>query len=386
MRILLLAHGKRTIPRGLADIYAFLRQRGYSVEFRHLYGDLSKLDTIDGTPDYVGISSFTTNSPDTIELAKRAYQRWPKSKIVLGGRHICDDILEHEQGLELLRIADYLVVGDGEYAMLDIIEGNPDQVIHGRLLSDDDYRNLPLPDMDFVKANFRDETHGVLLTRGCPFDCLFCGDHRSNLAYKEPEVAVAYLSELSTAVERPLFLYDDVFTANKVWLREFVAEYARQKATFRMRCFIHARCFNEDVMELLLSVGTHHVSLGAESGDDNVLHVIGKHTTTERYRKIHATLAGSSITLLGLWMLGNISDTNETMRRTVELSRQVGNTVPWFSFAIPFPGTKFWHVAKDYGKIIDWNFSHWDNRHVIFLPHGVTEGDLHKWKRLGTQR
>lgn len=383
MTVLLLAIGMDTSPHGLADIYYFLQQRGESVEFLHLYDKPSRLDGIHSTPEFVGITSHTTNSPKALALAGRVRHRWPHAKIVLGGRHICDDTLKH-QGDELTRIADHLVIGDGEYAMLEILGGNADQVVRSPFLSAADYAMLPLPEMDFVAANFRAEPHGVTLTRGCPFRCLFCGDPRTRLIRKEPDVAVAYLRRLTDHLRREVFVYDDVFTASKPWLRLFVEEYKRQRATFKMRCFIHANCLDAEILELLGQCGTYKASLGAESGDDETLRRINKHTTCDQYAAIQKMFTGSPITLRTLWMLGNIGETNETMAKTVGLSRRIGtDDQPWFSYAIPFPGTKFWAVAEQYGKIMDWDFDHWDNRHVIFTPHGVAVKDVQRWRQKG---
>lgn len=82
-------------------------------------------------------------------------------------------------------------------------------------------------------------------------------------------------------------------------------------------------------------------------------------------------------------MLGNITDTNETMKKTVELSKKIGHTHPaWFSYAIPFPGTTFWKVAKDYGTIIEPDFRTWNNRTLVFIPNGVTKDDMIHWHNL----
>jgi radical SAM superfamily enzyme YgiQ (UPF0313 family) len=228
----------------------------------------------------------------------------------------------------------------------------------------------------------------VLFTRGCPFKCVFCESEtgRKPVISKSPDICVSYVkSMVNGSGYKDIFVYDDVFATNKKWLRDFKDEWIKQKATGNIRCFIHGRMFDEEILDLLHQINVTSVCLGAESGDDNVLKMINKKTTVDDYVRIHNLISskGKGMKLECLWMLGNITDTNETMKKTVELSKKIGHTHPaWFSYAIPFPGTTFWKVAKDYGTIVEPDFRTWNNRTLVFVPNGVTESDIRHWHNL----
>ncbi len=382
--VLLLAHGKLATPRGLADVYHFLRSRGVSVEFRHLYDQPKDIMQLRGQPDIVGISSYTQVSHELPTVIMYARQRWPRARIVLGGRHFCDDVMEIE-GTKWKALANHIVIGEGEHAMMDIIGGEQAQVIRGKELSAQDYESLALPSKAFHLANFQSERDrdSALFARGCPFSCVFCNAHRSKLLRHSPDTAVSYLNEMvDWGIGPHIFIHDDVFSASKPWLREFGEECKWRKPRFTLRCFIHGRCFDAETLELLHAARVTSVSLGTESGDDHILGLIGKHTTVAKYREIHRLIEedGRPMTLHCLWMMGNIGETEETLRATVQLSQEIGNDKPWFSYAIPFPGTQFWKVAEDYGTIIERAFFKWSNRNPVFVPFGLTVNKLRSWR------
>jgi radical SAM superfamily enzyme YgiQ (UPF0313 family) len=386
-KILLIAHGKDTYPAGLADIYLFLKNKGYDVDF--LNTSVCDINKYLGTPDYVGITSMTTEFNNTALLSKYVKNRWPFCKLILGGRHFNSDTvnLKTEQNIPE---ADHIVVGEGEYAMLDIINNkNCDRIIFGKSLSLEDYKSISFPDFNFISKNMPTALNAqrsrVLFARGCPFKCVFCESEtgRKPVISKDPDVCARYIKDIAAGSGfNDVFIYDDIFAINKKWLKDFCVEYKNQSIKVNIRCFIHGRLFDEETLDLLKQINTVSVCLGAESGDNSVLEAINKKTTVEDYIKIHNMISknGKGVKLECLWMLGNITDTNESMKKTVELSKVIGHTHPsWFSYAIPFPGTTFWKKAEEYGKIIEPDFRKWKNQTLVFVPNGVTEADMRGW-------
>ena len=71
------------------------------------------------------------------------------------------------------------------------------------------------------------------------------------------------------------------------------------------------------------------------------------------------------------------------MRKTAELSGKIGNTKPWFSYAIPFPGSEFSKQAKQYGKIVNKDMSTWENTNIVFVPNGTNAGEMKYWYTVG---
>ncbi len=378
-QIMIMAIGRNAQPWGAYSVYQYLQQECHDVGFLHLYGGTSRLSRIEKPPWIVGLSTYTTTAPQTMRTAREIRKRWPTTKIVIGGRHICPDIIERD-GDEWLAVADFLVTGDGEYAMVKIIEGEfqPGSVLQGGWLSAEDMNRLPLPSRDFASRNMPDDRRrDVLFSRGCPYHCTFCGSDRPRVIHIEPDRAARYLADWAQWFgEFPIFIMDDVFTADRQWLIDFACAYERHAAGIPIRCFVHGRQFDESLVGILKRFKLAQVSLGAESGNDGILQTLNKGTTVARYREIHDICRRENIRLHCLWMLGHPGETSTTLRQTVELARAIGDDGGHASYAIPFPGTAFWQQARAAGEILDWDFAHWDNRHVIFRPHDLRTEQL----------
>ena len=81
-------------------------------------------------------------------------------------------------------------------------------------------------------------------------------------------------------------------------------------------------------------------------------------------------------TLHTLWMICNIGDTRETIVKNIKASKEIGTDSSYISYAIPFPGTVFWKKAKEYGRIVDYNFNNWWNKTLVFIPNGLTKKEI----------
>lgn len=375
MKILLLAYGKYSQPYGLIDIYGYLSSRGYKVEYKHLAYQKLKASFV---PDYVGITVYTLISPDAKNIIAKVRKKWPNAKIILGGRHFCEATLYDS----LIKLADYVVIGEGEYAIEKIVKGETAKIVYGTQLSKQDYDNIPT-----LKVYRGKYLTGCILSRGCPFNCLFCCDQRKPVIRVEPDTAVEHIERLiAWSGNDYVYIYDDIFSINKTWLNDFRKELVKQKVKPRIECFIHAKYFNKELLELLKACGVVYMNLGAESGDNRILDLIDKNTTVDDYWNVHDLARKTDITLHALWMMCNVGETYESIEKTIKLSRQVGTNRSHFSYAIPFPDTKFWKVANDYGQIIEPDFSKWDaNETMVFLPNGLEKKKVRKLFKKATK-
>ena len=383
MSVLFIAHGKRTKPQGMVDMAAFLGQRGHAASVAHVWGDVKAIGRLDHTPDIVGLSVHTENAGRLRQAVGIVRRRWPKAKLVIGGPHVCSDVFDQEP--DFLGLADWLVIGDGEYAMLDILDGAAPGIIHGVPLSQEDFARLPMPTADTVRAMFRARPEAILMNRGCPFSCSFCHAFRKRIVYRDPGQVVAYLRMLDDAVGvRAWFVTDDVFAVNKTWLGQFADEVQKQNYTKPLRCFIHGRMFDQERFDLLRRAGVVHVTLGAESGDDDVLRLANKGTTLADYERINDMFRGQTAAELHcLWMLGLPGETPQTLLATLDAARRIGQRGPNFGFATPYPGTQFYQTVAEHGRIVEPNWHRWTPNRVSFVPNGATVADLRRAMQAG---
>lgn len=129
---------------------------------------------------YVGITVTTPQLPATVSIVKTIRQHLPTARIILGGPHItlvyAAYTREQAKGmngratttfLELQELADVLVAGDGEKAILLALEPNPPKVINaddpdsGLFLRNEDLNEMPWAARHLIDV---DSYHSSILT------------------------------------------------------------------------------------------------------------------------------------------------------------------------------------------------------------------------------
>ena len=162
---------EKRFPIGVGFLLSIVKNMGLEVDFydRFLTGQVPFSTK---TYDLVCIYSNTPCFRDTLRIIDH-YRG--KAKIAVGGPHAsCYP--------ETLKEVDYIVQGEGEQAIQDIINGKaqPGILKYPRIK---DLDSLPLPDYErfskmpyLLKAKWIDEDpiYNYNSSRGCPFACSFC--------------------------------------------------------------------------------------------------------------------------------------------------------------------------------------------------------------------
>ena len=131
---------------------------------------------------------------------------------------------------------------------------------------------------------------GLTASRGCPFRCTYCLNHKIMGLYRDQGHLPKYylrrhtvdqmIAEIEYLLSRytgiKMFIFDDdIFTFDKAWLKEFTEKY-KQVTNIGFVCNAHARIFDEETAQYLKNAGCRIVKFGLESGSDrvrrNVLH------------------------------------------------------------------------------------------------------------------
>ena len=373
--------GGRDYPAlGVLYIQTYLRKHGFSSLVMDRYDDkyinLDMEQFVEEVhkvqPRFVGISAITCQSPDAESIARFSKSKFPDIPLILGGVHYG---ALPEEGL---KIAEYVVVGDGEHATLEILQGlHQPGVIQGKSIDPDE---VPFPTKeDFSNTGYWPDKIGkfsLITARGCPFECYFCKDGFRGSAVRHH--SVEYVGEMvefvlkNYAIDK-IFILDDIFIPNEERLRAYLEEFKKRKIKARFEVFFHPNTVREKLLPLFWELGVRKVSLGIESGSEQVLAEMGKHVGKELIRESARLLHSYGFEVSGLFILGHRGETSETMRETLDFARDLSLSTAWFSYMVPFPGTPVWNEGIDrYGKIVHEDISDWGNLIPVFLPKDLT--------------
>jgi radical SAM superfamily enzyme YgiQ (UPF0313 family) len=198
---------QRVFPNlGVLRIAAFLKSKNYNVEVLDLSGEedyLSKISkSITDDVNFVGVTSVTPQFPSAIKIGNFVKNNYPNIKTIIGGSHITmayGSVKRHNNRLQkhvddVLKIFDYMVIGDGELAMIEILKGISNRILDAEdndnlKITNSIYETLPYPDRGLIDIKsykyFMDnkKTTSLIGQLGCPFNCNFCGGRNSS-SYK----------------------------------------------------------------------------------------------------------------------------------------------------------------------------------------------------------
>jgi radical SAM superfamily enzyme YgiQ (UPF0313 family) len=239
---------------------------------------------------------------------------------------------------------DQVVIGEGENAIKDIINGNANSIIQGEPVSFD---ALPFP--DYAGLHY-DGTMGrpVISSRGCPYDCTFCAS--SNFWHRRYKMRTAddVLAEVAQLSDSQFMFEDDNFTLNRQRVFDICA--GLKGRGLRWQCASRAETLTDDELcHVLRAAGCHTVWLGVESLSQDTLDRCRKNTTVGKMLAGIATAARHGLQTMSQFIVGLPEDTQRDIDATVRNIRQSrigrrGANMLWV-----LPQTEAYNRAKLHG-------------------------------------
>ena len=209
-----------------------------------------------------------------------------------------------------------VVVGEGENAIIDILQGNDSRIVKD---CDRKYFNgindIPFP--DYTGLNFNGSLGmSIISSRGCPFKCSFCGatefwNHKYTM--RSPYDVLYEVEKCKSEGYKTWIFYDDNFTANKKRVFEICAGLDGE---FKWQCVGRAESMDEELAKELYRAGCRKVHFGIESLSQDALDRMGKNTTVEKMIRGIEIAETSGISTMSLFLVGLPGDTIKNIEET----------------------------------------------------------------------
>jgi len=379
-------------PIGLASIYAFLKRNGFLVSCLNLCHE-----TVDDTGtslknafkrqtiDVVCTGGMAMHSKKIEDIFTNAKLIRPEVITVAGGPIVTAD---PEMALRHLPI-DFGVIGEGEYAMVELLEAlrngsSPDSVkglafirnkgefvFTGARKEISDLDSLPMPEYeDFgfkqwmttikyakqmtILENIRDVRYAEMIgSRSCPFSCTFCY-HPLGKVYRKRSIEHIF-KEIDFLVNtygvNVIAFGDELFSANN----EQMLQFAERIRPYNLKYLVQLRVNNiqQEVLEKLVESGAMYATFGIESMSDRVLKSMKKQTTRSEIINALALARKARLYCSGNIILGDPADTLETITESISWVQENPSYNISLGFVVAVPDAPIYRYALEQGIIKD---------------------------------
>lgn len=380
----------RNIPgsynEGLASLSAVLKQSGHDVSLYHQTympdrGEFA--DTIkEHSPDIIGISVRTSALGFAKEMIGWLNDEFPDICVMAGMYHAS---LAPQEVIAIEGV-DAVCIGEGEYACLDFVNYFAE---HGKLntkaesfwVKEHDgtvHKNplrpfitnldeLPFPDLDLfdypnLRSNVEQNTAEVIVSRGCVYSCTYCANaelrnlypHKSGYTrFRSPENSIQLLERvLEKDPKIESFSFNDAILNVKAdWFYEFAALY-RERIGKRFVCNLRVELITEKMVEELAKTGCYLVTIGLESGNEELrTKYLMRTMKNDHIIKVSHLLKSAGIIVNTYNIIGLPYETPELTLETIRLNAQMHTDNIVLSYFYPYPNTRLRAIAEKAGFI-----------------------------------
>jgi len=374
-------------PIGIAYISAVLKKAGFSVftlNLNHLSGSVAGIIRDEVTKngiDVVMTGGLTGQYGAMREVFEAAKAIRPSIVTVAGGGLISS---APEPAMEALQFADYGVIGEGEIIICELCSAlenrTPVEAVSGLVLKQNsrwvrtpgepapvDIDKLPLPDYEGLAIDnllrsvpnivgISDyNTLPIITGRSCPYSCSFCF-HPSGQKFRQRSLDEVF-KEIDYLVERfgvkYLAIVDELFLVKKKLSR--VEEFCRRIKPYGIKWLANFRVpdITEEIVEMLKDANCRTMAFGVESADNRILKSMNKKITIEQTERALDIVYRAGIGIQGVLIFGDIAETLESAKRTIEWWKNNIRYELQLSAIITYPGTEIYQYALKTGRIAD---------------------------------
>ncbi len=370
---------------GIGYIAAVLEKAGHIVNVIEAYIEKLPINKVFEriqvfNPQLIGITSNVYTAKFGFYTAYEIKRKFQSIPLVVGGPYpsaVPDLILEKG-------IVDFVVIGEGERTILDLVReiehgsGNFEAVDGVAFLKDgkiirtkprercEDLDQIPFPAWHlFPNLNKYKNLRGalkrpylpILTSRGCPYGCIWCDKSVYGRRVRRRSVE-STLEEIQTMIAKygikEFAVMDDSFTENYARVKELCLKILKNKLNISLNLYpgIRADTVSNSLLKLLKLAGVHRVTIGVESGNQEILYKIKKNLKLESVRKAVQLIKKAGLFCDCFFILGLPFETPKTIMDTINFALELDPDHAYFFIATPYPGTEMYDLIQKNGEFL----------------------------------
>ena len=348
----------------------------------------------------MGITCITAFYKEVVLISREL----KKNKIItiIGGQH--PTFLPYQTLVESQ--ADYVVCGEGEIPLLDLVMNNlhndniqgvyslenlkdeRQETIKAPVVENLD--ELPFPDWEQMNPNdYSNAPHGafikgfpvgvIVTSRGCPYECTFCAAPKfcdRKIRFRTPENVLAEIEYLIKVFQvKEIHFEDDNFTLNPDNVKKLCRLRIEKNIKINWACpnGIRADNISPELIQLMKESGCYYLAYGVESTNLRILENIKKRESFETIKRAIDMTEKAGISAQGFFIFGLPGETVATIEENIEFALRSGLSRAQFIILDVLPGSELWDTLR--GKFIP-NWEKESYREPEWLPEGITREQL----------
>ena len=405
VRVLFIAQQTDYEPQGIMHLSSALKAAGHQVDLVVATHQDPVQVAREFQPDVAAYSVITGSQRYYLDLNRKIKREVNGVFSVFGGPHptFFPEMVE-EEGV------DGICRGEGEDALVELVgalvDGGPEAVLgidnwsfrrngdpgDAGLINNPvrpyvaDLDNLPFPDRELVYKRdpiaARAKIKHFLTGRGCPYNCTYCFNHALSEIYRGKGRRFRQRS-VDNVIEEICWVHDhyplefvvfvdDTFVLSPEWLAEFAVKYPRQVG-LPFFCNTRANLVTEEQVRLLKEAGCHSVSMGIETGNDQLRNeVLKRRMSKEQILEAARLIRGGGLHMTTTNMIGLPTSTLEHDFETLELNVQARPSYAHVFIFQPYPRTELGEFTREHGWMVgtfdDIGEVAWDTSVLNFSP------------------
>lgn len=327
----------------------------------------------DKRPDYLIVSVFTTTLTAGTRIAKMAKEINPDVKVIFegcfnrglhcavdpgteGDYSVIDFGISNEPEKPISELMPALLRGETDFSSIpgltwkndkgEVIKNEPGPYV-------ENLDELPFPARHRMMNWEKTPPHsfqGIYGSRGCPFDCVFCGCHTS-MGYKprtrSAENIVAEMEEVHKRFgTRYFYLCDDIFFINKERAHEFCNRLIEKNLPIYFSAQTRAELVDEETLRLVKKAGGQHIAVGVEVGNPDIRKLIRKGNTIDDVRNCARMIREAGLRMVAFTMVGLPWEGEKEVRETVALIKEIKPYIVFGYMPTPAAGTELQRIVE----------------------------------------
>ena len=360
-------------PIDMMSLSAVAKKRGYETKFKDyslnnetVYDFLRDLRVF--KPDFLVLNIASTRLEEDLSILTQAkdllddivvivkgavfnfnsysiMQKYPEIDIALRG--------EIEESFdEIIRYNNLKDINGITYQINNRIVSTPD-----RQLSND-LNHLPILDRDLIDNNIyvRPDTKKpqtiIRVSKGCPNHCFFCLATPLNgkvVRYRKTELVI---EEIKQCVEKynikDFIFWSDIFNQDNNWVQKLCRQILENELKINFSANTRVDTLDFETLCLMKKAGCNLISMGIESGSQEILNKMGKRITLEQIRNAVKLIKKAKIQTYAYYVIGLPWETKETIEETYKFAKELNTHYASFYTATALMGTKYYdYVTKN---------------------------------------